>query len=139
MIFKQEMWVLTEQEIKDELDIDLNLFLGDISKINPLLLEISRDIYDYALEQTLIENGPSLIKGLNTIPEKTELLKKALLSQVRFAVRSRGGHLLKDQMLVNVSTGLVLGDDVFTRAISEQAKTYLRRTNLLKTVRYELQ
>lgn len=136
MIFEKNMWVLTEQEVKDELNIDLNLFLGDISQVKPLLVEVSRDIYNYALEQTLVENAPHLIKGLNSIPEKTELLKQALLAQVRFVVRSRGGHLLKDQMLVNVATGLVLGDDVFERSINDQSKQYLRRTNLLKTVRY---
>lgn len=127
-------WELTEQEVLDELGYNLTSYLGDVNQVPFFLKEASQDVYNYAYKNGLRRNIPIVEYNLALNSIYLEELKDALLAQVRYALRSRGAHLLKDMSGVDMEANIVMDREIRTRGISIDTEFYMNSTGLVKQV-----
>ena len=127
-------WELTEQEVLNELGYDLTLYLGDINQVRFFLKEMSQDVYNYAYKKGIRYNIPVVEYNLALNSIYKETLEEALFAQTRYALRSRGAHLLKDVSGVDMEANVVLDREIRERGISIDTEFYMNSTGLVKQV-----
>lgn len=127
-------WELTEQEVLNELGYNLTGYLGDVNQVPFFLREISTDVYNYAYRKGSRINIPIVEYNLALNAIYLEDLKDAMLAQVRYALRSRGGHMIKDQTGVDFEANIMLDRAIFDRTIAIETEFYMNATGLVKQV-----
>lgn len=110
---KNHKFILTEDDVRDELGVELTAFLGDDKQVPIFLREASTDLYNWYYTKMLRENVEKVEYILATELARKEAIFAALIAQVRRMIRS-GSHLMKDK--TNVENYL------FDETISDVAK-----------------
>ena len=127
-------WELTETEVLNELGYNLTSYLGDVNQVPFFLKEVSQDVYNWAYKNGLRRNIPIMEYNFALNPIYLETLKNAMLAQVRYALRSRGAHLLKDVSGVDMEANQVLDNEIRERGIAIDVEFYMWETGLVKKV-----
>jgi hypothetical protein len=124
---KKHKYVLTEDDVRDELGIELVAFLGEDQQVPIFLKEVSDDLYTWYYSKMLETNIPTVEYLLATTDEYKETIQSALLAQARRMIRS-GSHLMKDK-IANVQRGIT--EYKFDDTISDIAKQKMLSLNLI--------
>ena len=124
---KSHKFILTEDDVRDELGVELTVFLGDDKQVPIFLREASEDLYVWYYSRMLQENVPLVEYVLATDPARKEAIFAALIAQVRRMIRS-GSHLMKDKVANINLRGMT--EFKFDDLISEIAKQEMYRLQL---------
>jgi len=93
----KHQFILTEDDVRDELGVELTAFLGDDKQVPIFLAEASDDLYIWYYSQMLRSNIEVVEYLLATDERAKEAVFAALVAQVRRMIRS-GSHLMKDKV-----------------------------------------
>lgn len=93
----KHQFILTEDDVRDELGVELTAFLGDDKQVPIFLAEASDDLYTWYYSQMLRSNIEVVEYLLATDERAKEAVFSALVAQVRRMIRS-GAHLMKDKV-----------------------------------------
>jgi len=93
----KHQFILTEDNVRDELGIELTSFLGDDQQVPIFLAEASDDLYNWYYSKMLRSNIEVVEYVLATDERAKEAVFTALVAQVRRMIRS-GSHLMKDKV-----------------------------------------
>jgi len=127
-------WELTEQEVLDELGYNLTSYLGDVNQVPFFLKEMSQDVYTMAYRKGLRRNIPVVEYNLALNSIYLDDLKDAQLAQMRYSLRSRGAHLIKDQSGIDFEANTIMDKEIFDRTYSVDAEFIMISTGLIKQV-----
>jgi hypothetical protein len=118
-------YILTEDDIRDGLGVELTSYLGDDKEVPIFLREVSSDLYTWFYSKMLRTNVPLVEYILATDDEYKEAVYTALLAQARKMLRS-GSQIAKDK-INPANPNRVQLDDI----VPEDAKIALWNTNLI--------
>jgi hypothetical protein len=93
----KHQFILTEDDVRDELGVELTAFLGDDKQVPIFLAEASDDLYNWYYSHMLRSNVEVVEYLLATDERAKEAVFTALVAQVRRMIRS-GSHLMKDKV-----------------------------------------
>lgn len=122
---KLHQYILTEDDIRDYLNVELVSYLGDDKEVPIFLREVSSDLYAWFYSKMLRTNVPLVEYILATDNEFKEAIQLALVAQARKMLRS-GSHISKDK-INPANPNRVELDDI----VPEDAKIILWNTNLI--------
>jgi len=118
-------YLLTEDNIRDYLGVELTSYLGDDKEVPIFLREVSSDLYAWLYSKMLRSNIPMVEYLLATDDNYKEAIQSALVAQARKMLRS-GSQIAKDK-INPANPNRVELDDI----VPEDAKITLWNTNLI--------
>lgn len=127
-------YVLTASGYKLYTGVDLLENFGTTVEANAFLIECSDDVYQFIYDHSTLRTIGYKRQRIAKDEDIREDFKRALVYQVRYALRS-GGNLLKDQHGINIEKGKAidinsLRNDV---RVGSQVRSMLNRLGLLYT------
>lgn len=102
-------FILTEDDVRDQLGVELVSFLGDDQQVPIFLAEASDDLYNWYYSKMLRSNVQVVEYILATDEHAKEAIFAALVAQVRRMIRS-GSHLLKDKVNAEYTYDTLVSD-----------------------------
>ena len=117
---QKHQFILTQDDVRDHLGVELVSFLGDDQQVPIFLAEASDDLYNWFYSKVPPSNLNIVEYVLATDERAQEAIFAALIAQTRRMIRS-GSHLLKDKIGANYS---------FEELVSDIAKTELFKLQL---------
>ena len=130
---KLHQYLLTEDDIRDYLGVELVSYLGNDQEVPIFLREVSSDLYAWFYSKMVRTNVPIVEYILATNDEYKEAIQSALVAQARKMLRS-GSQIAKDK-INPANPNRVQLDDI----VPEDAKITLWNTNLISMRRLYFQ
>jgi len=129
-----EQYVLNADFPKNKIAMPQNLIveLGKSDYLKKLCYEASDDIYNYIYRHGKQETQPTKKYVIENLDEERKLIKKAMLYQIRYSLRS-GGNMIKDMAGIDFRKGKVipLKEQRGERGIAKSAIDVLSQSNYL--------
>ena len=129
-----DQYVLYQSYPLNKIAIDENLAaaLGKNDYLQKLCHEASDDIYHYIKDSGTRRMIPVKMYAINNFEEERKIIKRAMLYQIRYYIRS-GGGMLKDMTGVDLqkSKAMDIADLRGERLIAKDAKSQLAESRYL--------
>jgi hypothetical protein len=122
---KLHQYILTGDDVRDRLGVELISYLGDDKEVPIFLREVSSDLYTWFYSKMLRSNIEVVEYILATDDRYKETILLALTAQARKMIRS-GSHITKDK-INPANPNRVELDDI----VPDDAKMALWNTNLI--------
>lgn len=137
---EEHRYILTSDYVKSKLNIELDTLLTNATEARVFLDEISEITYDVLFSEIGHNNFNQEVEEfkISKTEEGRSTIKRAMISMVKYAVRS-GGTLLGDQHGVDIKTGNVIDIERLRTTsvmVSGQAKRIFKNAGLMFTGEY---